>query len=238
MLPVFTALVAGCEQQPHLGSTLSLQGSLFSTNPMNITTPPPTTSAVVTTQSIGGLTLGAVIGAAVGGLVVLLTILGCCIIWFGKRRRRQVLQRAQARLSHNGVRPASGNVEPKWGQDAPGGWTQDETPTTAGGYGCDKQNFSPYMSQYTSPVSARDMLNPKALWDAHQQSTMVEAPGINGLGINDEVFEMEKMRDQRIEERRVRELQLHEEFLKDAAERGFTTAPFIRRPSIGTGGHE
>jgi len=66
---------------------------------------------------------------------------------------------------------------------------------------------------------------------------MVEAPGINGLGINDEAFEMEKMRDQRIEERRVRELQLHEEFLKDAAERGFTTAPFIRQPSIGKGGH-
>lgn len=237
MLSVFTALVAGCEQQPNPGTTLSLQGTLFSTNPMNITTPVPTTSGVASTQSINGLTLGAIVGVAVGGLVALLTMIGCCIIWCGKRRRRQVLQRAQAQMSYNGVRPASGSVEPKWGQDAPGGWIQDDTPTTAGGYGSDKQNFSPYMSQYTSPVSARDMLNPKALWDAHQQSTMVEAPGINGLGIKDEAFEMEKMRDQRIEERRVRELQLHEEFLQDVAERGFTTAPIIRLPSIGKGGH-
>jgi hypothetical protein len=206
---------------------------------MNITTPTPTASAMASTQSVNGLTLGAIVGAAVGALVAILTILGCCIIWCGKRRRRQTLQRAQARLSYNEVRPASGNVEPKWGQDAPGGWIQDDTPTTAGGYGSDKQNFSPYSSRYTSPVSARDMINPKTLWDAHQQSmgTMVEAPGINGRGLKDEAFEMEKMRDQRIEERRIRELQLHEEFLQDAAERGFTTAPIIRLPSTGKGGH-
>jgi hypothetical protein len=234
---VFTALVAGCEQQPNPGTALSLQGSLFSTNPMNITTPVPTTSAVAFNQSINGLTLGAVIGAAVGGLVALLTTIGCCIIWCGKRRRRRILERSQARLSYNGARPATGNVEPKWGRDAPGGWTQDDTPTTAGGYGSDKQNFSPYMSQYTSPVSARDMLNPKALWEAPQQSTTVEAPGIIGLGIKDEAFEMEKMRDQRIEERRIRELRLHEEFLQEAAERGFTTAPIIQLPNIGKGGH-
>jgi len=164
------------------------------------------------------------VGAAMGGLVAVLVILGCCVVWFGKRRRRQVLQRAQARLSYNGVRPATGNPEPKWGQDAPGGWVQDETPTSAGGYGSDKQNFSPYSSRYTSPVSARDMLNPKALWDAHQPSTMVEAPGINGPGRKDEAIEMEKIRDQKIEERKARELQLHEEFLRDAAERGFTIA--------------
>jgi hypothetical protein len=193
---------------------------------------------VASFQPVSGLTLGAMVGAAIGGLVAILTILGCCVVWFGKRRRRQVLQRAQARLSHNGVRPASDNPEPKWGQDAPGGWVQDDTPTTAGGYGSDKQNFSPYSSRYTSPVSARDMLHPKAVWDAHQPSmgTMVEAPAVNGSGGKDEAFEMEKIRDQRIEERRLRELQLHEEFLQDAAERGFTTAPIIRLPSIGKAG--
>lgn len=178
------------------------------------------------------------VGAAIGGLVAVLTILGCCVIWCGKRRRRQALARTQARLSRNGARPASGVVEPKWGQDAPGGWVQDDTPSTAGGYGSDKQNFSPYSSRYTSPVSARDMLNPKTIWEGQEPSTgtMVEAPGTNGPGKKDEAIEMEKIRDQRIEERRIRELRLHEEFLQDAADRGFTTAPIIRLPSIGKAG--
>lgn len=206
---------------------------------MNITTPISTATAAASSQASSqvakNLTLSAMVGAAIGGLVLLLMILGCCVVFWGKRRRRKALERAQARLSVNGFRPATADVEPKWGQNAPGGWMQDETPTTAGGYGSDKQNFSPYSSRYTSPVSARDMLNPKSLWDSPQQSmsTVAGAPGLNGVANQmDEAFEMEKMRDQRIEERRTREQQLHEEFLQDAAARGFTTAPIIRLPSI------
>jgi hypothetical protein len=239
LLVVFTALVAGCQQRPNPGSLLSVQGTLFSTNPMNITTPVATTIAVASAQSANGLTLGAMVGAAIGGLVLLLTILGCCVVFFGKRRRRKALQRAQARLSLNGVRPATADFQPKWGQNTPGGWIQDETPTSANGYGSDKHTFSPYASRYTSPVSARDMLNTKSLWDAHQQSisTLTDGPGLNGRADNkDEAYEMEKMRDLRIEARRVRELQLHEEFLQDAAQRGFTTAPIMRLPSIGKDG--
>lgn len=117
----------------------------------------------------------------------------------------------------------------------PGGWSigTDETPTTAGGYGSDK-TFSPYTSQYTSPVSARDMLNPKKAWDASLSlPPNLATVGSPSSSTKDEAIEMEKLRDQRIEARRVQEEQLREAFMRDAAERGFTvTAPIIKVPTV------
>ncbi len=250
----FIALIAGCQQKPNPGSLISLEGTLFSTNAINITNPIPTASApaTATPQGPSGLTLGAIVGAVVAGVVVLLTIAGCCIVWFGKRRRRQNLERTQALTSYNagyGAGPLGGFGEPKWGmgmgmeQDTgiihvPGGWSigTDETPTTAGGYGSDK-TFSPYTSQYTSPVSARDMLNPKQTWDASLSlPPNLATVGSPSSSTKDEAIEMEKLRDQRIEERRMQEQQLREAFMRDAAEMGFTvtptTAPIIRMPSV------
>jgi hypothetical protein len=171
------------------------------------------------------------VGAAIGGVILVLIILGCCTVWWGKRRRRASLERAQQRALR-GSMPLGGHVEPRWGQGTPGGW--EETPTTAGGYGSDKQEFSPYMSQYTSPVSARDMLNPKQLWEAHE-AKMGALEG--AVRANNEAIEMEKMRDARIDERRRREAQMHETFLQEAASKGFTTAPIIRAPSNSHNGH-
>jgi hypothetical protein len=226
---VFSALVAGCQQRPNPGSLLSIQGNLFSSTPINVTSPVASSTAVPSASSTNGLTLGAIVGAVIGGLVVLLTMLGCCIVFYGKRRRRQKLERAQARSSYNalnGSLPLGGHVETQWNKGTPGGWSQDETPTTAGGYGSDKHNFSPYASQYTSPVSARDMLNPKQIWEPHPPN-MTTVPGEAKMR---EAFEMEKMRGLRVEERRLRDQQMHDQLMQDAAERGFTTAPIIKEP--------
>jgi hypothetical protein len=84
-----TALDAACIQQPVLGKTLSLSGTLFSSTVVNITNPSASPTSTFTPST--GLTLGAKIGIVVAGLIVLLVITGFCIIWRGKRRRRRVL---------------------------------------------------------------------------------------------------------------------------------------------------
>lgn len=175
-----TALNAACIQQPTPGNIISLQGSLFSTTPVNITSPSPTPTGV--NYTTGGLTLAAKIGIAVGGIVVLLAIAGFGIVWNGKRRRRAYLRRVQEqsgygdwRKNHDftpddGLRggpfapratpPMSGGpaffdspdsqrpLNPPWASKM-----EDESPASAFG---EKAYFSPYSSQYSSPISASD----------------------------------------------------------------------------------
>lgn len=184
-----TALNAACIQQPVPGNTISIQGSLFSTTPVNITSPTPTPTGV--NYSTGGLTLAAKIGIAVGGIVVLLAILGFCIVWNGKRRRRAYLRKVQEesgygdwRKNHSfaaeeglRVQPPMGGATPPMGAARGGGaffdspdsqrplhpWGarpgEDDSP--ASGFG-EKAYFSPYSSNYNSPVSAQDQIPPIA----------------------------------------------------------------------------
>jgi hypothetical protein len=192
---VVTALNGACQQQPIPGKTISLQGSLFSTTPVNITAPSATPSGTYT-PSNSSFPLGAKIGVAVGGLVLLLSALGACIIWRGKRRRRSFLLRHQQQSGYaewvaaqqnrsamqtptqgfphdmreadagihavsatssresGGVffdsplsqRPLVSNMA--WGNPVR---REDESPA-------EKVYFSPYTSQYNSPVSATDQI--------------------------------------------------------------------------------
>jgi hypothetical protein len=171
------------------------------------------------------MTLGAMVGAAAGALVLILILLGCCIVFFGKRRRRAAQESAKERArQRKASMPLGGHVETGvWG----------ETPTTAGGYRNDKVDFSPYISQYTSPVSARDMLNPKQLWEAHEAKMVAMEETTKA---QQEAIMMEKMRDAKIRDRRLRDAQLHEEFLQEAASKGFTTAPILKTPHMGREG--
>lgn len=91
-LTVFTALDAGCIQQPAANSTISIVGNIFSTQQVNITTPKPAEGAFVPSK---GLSLGAKIGIAIGAIVLALIVAGFCIIWNGKRRRRAALRERQ-----------------------------------------------------------------------------------------------------------------------------------------------
>lgn len=85
-----TALEAACIQQPVNGGTLSLQGSVFSSTPVNITTPSATPISSYT-PGTGGLTLGTKLGISIAALLLTLGIAGFFIVWCGKRRRRRIL---------------------------------------------------------------------------------------------------------------------------------------------------
>lgn len=178
-----TALNAACIQQPTSGNTISIQGSLFSTTTVNITNPTATPTGV--NYSVGGLTLGAKIGIAVGAIVLLLVVTGFCIVWNGKRRRRRILRQRQKESGYDdwmrqhssgpelglGVSPTVGGATPPMGAtdgaffDSPDSqrplhpWSprpgDEESPVSTFG---EKAYFSPYTSNYSSPVSAHDQI--------------------------------------------------------------------------------
>lgn len=164
-----TILNAACQQQPASGSILAVSGSPFSTTPVTITDPSPIPTAALRPEDSGPLNLGAKVGIAVGGLLVLLGTAGCCIVWNGRRRRRRFLRR----LHEKATAPAAGSG-PRYGGGAgdaegAGSWPSpqnhgetpmsqrplrgwDDSPTERNRPS--SRYFSPYSSQYNSPVSA------------------------------------------------------------------------------------
>ncbi|KAH7152347.1 hypothetical protein B0J13DRAFT_658746 [Dactylonectria estremocensis] len=157
------ALQAGCEQQPVYGLTIGLEGSVFSTEVVNITEPSAVATANPDWFDDGPITLGAKVGIAIGGLVFILTLLGCGVVWNGKRRRRAFLRQLETKHSQNGW-PYPHPIEMHETRDVHAtplsqrplrGW--DDSPmsatTTEKTY---PRYFSPYSSQYNSPVSAQD----------------------------------------------------------------------------------
>jgi hypothetical protein len=95
---VLTALQAGCVQQPPTGTIIGLEGSVFSTTPVNITFPgfnQTTTSTQKKVTHKGGLPQAAIIGIAVGLTVLLLITLA---ILFICSRRRKNLNRLRKKL--------------------------------------------------------------------------------------------------------------------------------------------
>jgi hypothetical protein len=148
------------------GATISIQGSPFSTIPVNMTTATPAAIGSYT-PSTGGLTLSAKIGIAVGAILLLLAVTGFCIVWNGKRRRRKVLAEKAARSGYewqakHGATVGESIPEVQAGPffDSP----QSQRPFAAAWGGShdtispeegqpDKFNFSPYQSHYTSPIT-------------------------------------------------------------------------------------
>lgn len=161
-----TVLDAACIQKPKPGDTLSFDGDPFSTTPVVITTPSPT-YASVPMEDYGPVSLGARVGIAFGGIAFILSIVGFCIVWNGKRRRRAFLRDLERRHAEQGwphpktrYGGSSGGdmFETPVSQRPLRGW--DESPVSAGpDPTLDRplpRYFSPYSSQYNSPVSATD----------------------------------------------------------------------------------
>lgn len=172
---VVIALEAACQQQPVNGAALSLQGSVFSTTTVNITNPSATPTSSFT-PSTGGLTLGAKIGIATSVLLFGLGLAGFFIVWCGKRRRRRILAEKakangyeyQVRHSRLGVvgTPQQNDVpffdSPQSQRPFANAWGHDDiSPASAT---VEKAYFSPYTSQYTSPVSAIDRPSQPQEW--------------------------------------------------------------------------
>ncbi|CAM1508344.1 Fc.00g051920.m01.CDS01 [Cosmosporella sp. VM-42] len=153
-----TVLQAGCEQQPVAGLSIGIEGSIFSTDKVNVTaaTAVPTVDPEWFDQ--GPISLGAKVGIAFGGVVFILVLLGFFIVWNGKRRRRAFLRTLETKHAHQGWPSPHGPGdmrETPVSQRPLRGW--DDSPMSAnteknfGG-----RYFSPYSSQYNSPVSAQD----------------------------------------------------------------------------------
>ncbi|KAJ0372586.1 hypothetical protein COL154_000319 [Colletotrichum chrysophilum] len=170
-----TILDAGCQQKPDPGQTVSVEGSPFSKTSVNATDPTPTNTYVPNYNS-GPISLGGKVGIAIGGVVVILALTGFCIVWNGKRRRRAFLKKME--MKQKG--PANGWPSPlnvaglngtplsqrplrSWENDTPNssrpthGW--DESPLSPQGEKAFPRYFSPYSSQYNSPVSGTEAPN-------------------------------------------------------------------------------
>ncbi|KAG9506009.1 hypothetical protein J7337_002983 [Fusarium musae] len=163
----FTLLQAGCEQKPQPGVTVSVDGSVFSQDIVNITEPTPVASVDPDWLDQGPISLGAKVGIAAGGVVTLLFILGFCIIWRGKRRRRAFLRQLETRPRTKGSWPKRGWPTPlhisndndmretPLSQKPFRSW--DESPVSARSEKTFPRYVSPYGSQFGSPVSATEL---------------------------------------------------------------------------------
>ncbi|KPM41311.1 hypothetical protein AK830_g5239 [Neonectria ditissima] len=179
-----TVLQAGCEQQPDAGTTVGIEGSIFSDQVANVTEPSAAASIDPDWFDDGPINLGAKVGIAIGGLVFVLTILGCGIVWNGKRRRRSFLRQLETKHGHEGwpaPHPTGETHDTPLSQRPLRGW--DDSPmsatTTEKTY---PRYFSPYSSQYNSPVSAQDG-GPSMQWPgaAHAANTPLSPSAVFAL---------------------------------------------------------
>lgn len=145
---------------------------MFSSDHVNITAPSPTASVNPEWFDQGPLNLGAKVGIGIGGFVFLLMILGCGIVLNGKRRRKAYLRRLEATCAQQGwpspkaqargdmaetpssQQPFRGWDETPLSQQPLRGW--DDSPMTVSPEKPFPTYFSPYSSQYNSPVSTHD----------------------------------------------------------------------------------
>ncbi len=169
-----TILDAACQQLPAIGSSISVSGPPFTTTPISITTPSPT-YASVPSQDYGPVSLGARVGIAFGALAFIIALAGFCVVMNGKRRRRAFLRELEKKHAGQswpepkdryGGNPQGDMFETPISQRPLRSW--DESPVSAAtSVGTPlPRYFSPYSSQYGSPVSASEGGPSSAYWPA------------------------------------------------------------------------
>lgn len=111
-------------------------------------------------NNVGPLSTGALAGVVIAGVVVLLIILGCGVVLNGKRRRKNYLRRREEQTKNWPSPPAAAGEmfeTPLSQRPLRGGWGDSPVSagTTEGTYPYPRY-FSPYATQFDSPVSAVD----------------------------------------------------------------------------------
>ncbi len=150
-------------------ATIPLDGDIFSdTEQVNVTMPTPT-STFVSDARVGKLTYGAIAGIAVGAAVFLLIVVGCGVVLNGKRKRKAYL-REREKLQKNWPGQGGGAggemFETPISQRPLRGW--EDSPVSAATERSYPQYFSPYTSQYNSPVSAAEAVPGSVAWPAEK----------------------------------------------------------------------
>ncbi|KAI1113754.1 hypothetical protein F5Y14DRAFT_204621 [Nemania sp. NC0429] len=141
-------------------ATLPLTGDVFSEEQVNVTNPTSTASVRVH-NSVGPLSTGALAGIVIGGIVLLLILLGCGVVINGKRRRKNYLRRRGEQTKNWPSPQAAGDMFETPISQRPlrgGGWGDSPisaaTPESSTAYPPYPRYFSPYTTQFDSPVSA------------------------------------------------------------------------------------
>ncbi|KAK8096655.1 hypothetical protein PG999_012599 [Apiospora kogelbergensis] len=173
-------LDGACTMKPSAGITLSLEGELFSETDLVNVTLPRATSEFRNHGPAGPLSLGQIVGIAIGGVLALLAIMGFCVVWNGKRRRKAYLSKREA-MHKTWPSPHAGSggemFETPVSQRPLRNWdgspvsqrpfrNWDESPVSAATeHTYPGRYFSPYSSQFTSPVSG--VSQPPGATDGH-----------------------------------------------------------------------
>ncbi|KAJ8113374.1 hypothetical protein ONZ43_g5168 [Nemania bipapillata] len=153
----FISILSGaCQLQLQPPQTIPLTGDPFTSALVNVTSP-SNTATVNPHNNVGPLTTGALAGIVIGGVAFLLILLGCGVVINGKRRRKNYLRRREEQVK-NWPSPAAGGEmfeTPLSQKPLRGGW--GDSPVSAathdGAYPYPRY-FSPYATQFDSPVSA------------------------------------------------------------------------------------
>ncbi|KAG6159048.1 hypothetical protein E4U44_002793 [Claviceps purpurea] len=171
------ALQAGCQQKPSPGLFIGLDGEIFSPTAIRISAPSPTAFVDPAWFDQGPLTVGAKVGIAAGCLVVVLILMGCAIVCNGKRRRKAYLRSIEPRMTN--VHTPNINTDNKITINTALGWPSSVSQPPIQGYDDSplsqrplrewhnsplttqsdtsfSRHFSPYSSQYNSPISAQE----------------------------------------------------------------------------------
>ncbi|KAI0408033.1 hypothetical protein F4802DRAFT_594480 [Xylaria palmicola] len=165
-------LSGACQHQVQPPNTLTLTGNIFSDDPVNVTSP-TNTAVAQANNNVGPLTTGALAGIIIGGIAALLILLGCGVVINGKRRRRNYLRRREEKAKNWPNPQVSGDMyeTPLSQRPLRGGW--GDSPVSAGtteGYGAYPypRYFSPYATQFDSPVSAVEGHGGQMAWPAEK----------------------------------------------------------------------
>ncbi|KAI1438234.1 hypothetical protein GGR50DRAFT_483309 [Xylaria sp. CBS 124048] len=160
----FVSILSGaCQLRVQPPQTIPLTGSVFSNTFVNVTTPTPSAGPIPHNR-VGPVSTGALAGIVIAGVVVILILAGCGVIINGKRRRKEYLRRREKQMSQwPSPQVMGGEMYETPTSQVPlrgGGWSDSpNTATTDSGYSPYPQYFSPYASQYNSPVNGVESLS-------------------------------------------------------------------------------
>ncbi|KAI0456797.1 hypothetical protein F5B21DRAFT_466761 [Xylaria acuta] len=173
----FVSILSGaCQLQLQPAQTIPLTGAIFSNDLVNVTNPTNTATPKVH-NNVGPLSSGALAGIVIGGVVFLLIALGCGVVINGKRRRKNYLRRREEQTKNWPSPPAAGGEmfeTPLSQRPLRGGWGDSPVSagtTTEGAYPYPRY-FSPYATQFDSPVSAVDSSHGQMAWPAEKAQSI------------------------------------------------------------------
>ncbi|KAJ3558868.1 hypothetical protein NPX13_g9628 [Xylaria arbuscula] len=155
----FVSILNGaCELKIQSPGTIPYEGEIFSPELANVTNP-TATATVQVHNKVGPFSYGALAGVVIGGVAFLLILLGCGVVINGKRRRKNYLRRREEQAKNWPSPQGAGDMyeTPLSQKPLRGGWGDSPvSAATTDGHFQYPRYFSPYTTQFDSPISSVD----------------------------------------------------------------------------------